>query len=280
MKKKRQTNLPKADGNTPDEYFARLMNKYSALGRSPTPEEVVEDFKVWHSSPPLTKGQIRERKIQRLEEYIELANKIPPDFPELDLVEKIVRSLNPSLQEGTIEFSVAKFKLLLELLGGPKVPATLREHILEGVTDKAKDFTADKYDPDDLSSVSLVSAIYEALYRFNLCLEVRRRLRQIISATVRSNQPALSFREAVLGFLQRIEISSEIVIDSSGILQLSSDDFAETVQGLEAGRIRECPICQRIFWAHPISKMSCSPRCRNLFNVRRHRAMMKQFKAR
>jgi len=37
----------------------------------------------------------------------------------------------------------------------------------------------------------------------------------------------------------------------------------------EASRIKECPICGRIFWAGRLTKSACSPRCTNTLNVRR-----------
>lgn len=70
-------------------------------------------------------------------------------------------------------------------------------------------------------------------------------------------------------------------IDSEGMLRDVKTLFFQVVEDedVEARRIRECPICQRIFWAGRLTMQGCSPRCANTFRVRRHRYRTKEEKA-
>lgn len=48
--------------------------------------------------------------------------------------------------------------------------------------------------------------------------------------------------------------------------------FAQALEGTEAARIRECPICNRLFYAVRRTRKACTQRCNQALRVRRHRA--------
>ena len=56
-----------------------------------------------------------------------------------------------------------------------------------------------------------------------------------------------------------------------GKIRFEKSLIITVLEGVEARRIRECPICQKIFWAGRIDKKCCSARCRKVWQTRRWR---------
>jgi hypothetical protein len=67
---------------------------------------------------------------------------------------------------------------------------------------------------------------------------------------------------------EAIPISVVLDVDSEGNLQLTQGPLLDALMGVPAGRIRRCSECQRIFWAGRIDKHACSDKCVNRRNVR------------
>jgi hypothetical protein len=238
-----------------------------------TPAEILSAIRNWEKHLPRpSKDELRSQKIARLEQYIELANKFPPDLQVFD-IRALLRERVSSLLEGTTEYDIRKFRFLLNLMDEPETPSDFRGYIVEGVSKAAQSLTQQGLqslrDSSDLG-YRLFSELDVAFGRYDEFREVRERLR-----TIARMKRARMFVDS-----RSVSVRSSLTRDKNGILQLHLDPFAEIVEGLEADRIRECPVCQRIFWANPKSKMACSPRCRNLFNVRKHRDLMKKNKVR
>lgn len=86
-------------------------------------------------------------------------------------------------------------------------------------------------------------------------------------------------RTAVLPHSKREEFVLEhplgsdpyIVINAQGVLELTRDHFAEAVEGIEARRIKECAICERIFFAFRKDQKCCMKGCSNTYRVRKFR---------
>ncbi len=70
-------------------------------------------------------------------------------------------------------------------------------------------------------------------------------------------------------------------VDENGILRRFNPLFLQIIEAeeVEAARIRECPICDRIFWAGRITQKCCTPQCANTFRVHRHRYRSQEEKA-
>jgi hypothetical protein len=242
------------------------------IAQAGSTEEILSVIKRWQRNLPRpSKDELRARKIARLEEYIELANKFPSNLYVFD-ISALLRERAPALLEGTTEYDLRKFRFLVSLMDEPETPSDFRDYIMEGVSAAARSLTEQGLqrlrDSSDLG-YRLFSELDVAFGRYDEFREVRERLR-----TIARLKRARMFVDS-----RSVSVRSSLTRDENGILQLRLDPFAETVQGLEADRIRECPICQRIFWANPKSKMACSARCRNIFNVRKHRDLMKKNKA-
>jgi hypothetical protein len=56
-----------------------------------------------------------------------------------------------------------------------------------------------------------------------------------------------------------------------GKLGLLTSPLYEPLLGVEASRIRECPICYKIFWAGRRDQVGCSPQCSKVVRTRRWR---------
>jgi hypothetical protein len=48
--------------------------------------------------------------------------------------------------------------------------------------------------------------------------------------------------------------------------------FARTLEGIEGGRLRRCPVCNKIFYAVRVTKPACSSKCASTLRVRQHRS--------
>jgi hypothetical protein len=59
--------------------------------------------------------------------------------------------------------------------------------------------------------------------------------------------------------------------DKQGRITMTKGDISKAIEGVEAARIRLCPICDRIFWAGRIDQPCCRKTCANALRVRRHR---------
>lgn len=59
-----------------------------------------------------------------------------------------------------------------------------------------------------------------------------------------------------------------LAVDSNGKIQVKPGLLLETVNGVEAGRIRQCSECKHIFWAGRMDKFACTRQCGQRRRVR------------
>lgn len=69
----------------------------------------------------------------------------------------------------------------------------------------------------------------------------------------------------------KLEGKVSINVDDDGRVYLGKDRLTRAIEGIEIARLKECVICQRIFWAGRITQRCCSKQCANTLRVRRHR---------
>ncbi|MEJ7698811.1 MAG: hypothetical protein WKF71_04075 [Pyrinomonadaceae bacterium] len=82
--------------------------------------------------------------------------------------------------------------------------------------------------------------------------------------------------ELVTGF----QIPVFVTRNSQNKLSVSvGSNILNTLNGLDADRLRICKICNRVFWAKRENSKTCSSRCLNVFNVRNSRALTDEEKA-
>jgi hypothetical protein len=72
--------------------------------------------------------------------------------------------------------------------------------------------------------------------------------------------------------LQRYsEDTSVVLFVDQGKLEVSVPPLYQTLKGVELKRVRECPICQNIFWVGRLDQTCCSSKCSRTLRVRRWR---------
>ena len=89
--------------------------------------------------------------------------------------------------------------------------------------------------------------------------ETRKLLRDI----ARAEQEKKLFRYPAVGSYFRRGEDGRIVFVKGPTLA--------ALEGVETRRIRECPICQKLFWAGRIDKKCCGPRCLTVWHSRKWR---------
>jgi hypothetical protein len=223
----------------------------------------------------LFKGQLK-MKITKLKQYIGLANMLPPDRYALDIELALALGSIPgaprSPDVSVVELELKRFRFLLRYLMKSEIPSDLRKYILEGVSEKALQtalsppeyipdpgrFTQEDVSPEMWEEIrNPLPEIYSALRKYDEFFKVREKLIEI----ARLGKESTSIRIS----------SSYLYCDEYGVLQERSDPFTETVKGLEANRIRECPVCKRLFWADRSDQKACTKACANLYRVRKSR---------
>jgi hypothetical protein len=79
------------------------------------------------------------------------------------------------------------------------------------------------------------------------------------------------FKDDDIAFNINFPRDTSIFIDAEGVINIRTPAFLQAIDGVEITRIRECPVCSSIFWAGRTTQQCCTPRCSNIFRVRRHR---------
>jgi hypothetical protein len=67
---------------------------------------------------------------------------------------------------------------------------------------------------------------------------------------------------------------SHFYVGDDGRIKFTPPRLVQLLEGVEAARIRECPICFKFFWAGRKDMIGCSTRCSNAYRMRKYR---KQF---
>lgn len=70
--------------------------------------------------------------------------------------------------------------------------------------------------------------------------------------------------------------STTFTVDERGTIHVGRDLLSEALDGTEATRIRACEVCRLIFWAGRSDQICCSPKCANVYRVRRSRENKKE----
>ncbi|HEY8184514.1 MAG TPA: hypothetical protein VIF64_00510 [Pyrinomonadaceae bacterium] len=63
----------------------------------------------------------------------------------------------------------------------------------------------------------------------------------------------------------------ELSLDANGLLRISMPSFLRSIQGTDPTRIRECSICDHLFWGRRSNQQYCSQKCGKVSRTRRWR---------
>lgn len=116
--------------------------------------------------------------------------------------------------------------------------------------------------------------IWEASKRYGLILDARKIFRKIAHLD-------LNFHSAPIPDLQisaalRVDERGWVKIESNVLIEALTEKVGRKKEGIAAARIRQCPICEKIFWAGRLSKVAsrepyCSLRCGQTYRQREWR---------
>lgn len=76
-------------------------------------------------------------------------------------------------------------------------------------------------------------------------------------------------------FCDPIKSESTVTITREGFVRVRADAFGFAVDGIDATRIRQCEICDLLFWAGRKDSWCCSSSCADKRRKRTHRAKLK-----
>jgi len=65
----------------------------------------------------------------------------------------------------------------------------------------------------------------------------------------------------------------------AGVIKVSLAPFLRVLDGIEARRIRLCPVCEKLFWAGRVDKVGCTEECSRVLRQRRLRENRRYKKA-
>jgi hypothetical protein len=204
-----------------------------------------------------------EDRMRRLNEFIELANLVPPTHQLKDLDEFIKGGREQRDSEDEYSLWIRKYKFLLMYL--EDFPQEFREYVIGDSIGSLEQINLNNL--ADGKNTKHFTEIYGALSRYDQVREARDKLRTLIRLS--KGPGGRSFFSFYI--MNRINVYAYLDISKDGTVEISYDSFAETIEGLNATRIRECKDCQRIFWAKRKDQSCCSRDCANRYHVRQHR---------
>lgn len=75
--------------------------------------------------------------------------------------------------------------------------------------------------------------------------------------------------------------ATEVRINHKGKITFKNNGIINALEGIDAARLRICPVCEKIFWANRLDKIGCSTKCNQTLRTRKKREKEKnKFKSR
>jgi hypothetical protein len=93
-------------------------------------------------------------------------------------------------------------------------------------------------------------------------------VRDVMLALARSDKTKLAESIPIATSLEGLV---SISANQNGILRLERMPLLQAIEGIEASRVCQCPICREIFWAGRIDQSCCTIRCARICRTRRWR---------
>lgn len=190
---------------------------------------------------------------QRLGSLLDHINMLPPGLTLMSFNDALLMAESQSSE--TIGIDKAKLALNFCLSGlsdEERPPECFRDYVL-GLPDSMY------LDP--------MSALYEAVKRYVSFRTARLKL----CGMARLNRLRPGRISEFEAFLDSLGAGTRTEIDQEGRIRFVKDWFGEVAEGEEAARIRECAVCERVFWAGRIDQSCCNPRCADILRKRNKR---------
>lgn len=101
------------------------------------------------------------------------------------------------------------------------------------------------------------------------CLRLKT-IRSVLYTIARICSDNQHTSELVLGGTH-LENLVSVRSDAAGKLRIEHDSLLRALEGVETKRIRECPICGKLYWAGRLDKPACKTECDHVLRQRRYR---------
>lgn len=238
---------------------------------------------------------LRHRPSKKLERLIQLVNGLPPSVKSW---EEIVLSAKELAGKPLKEFGRG---LYIFGLPNPDRPILSLETEIMLFTDHVKKLRtpAREYvgpmnletaitlafeEPYPMKGYDVEQTMHAALIRYERLIHARKILEEIAEkgASVdgyrrfHSQTGKWPYTSLLSTFLSPFpDINVSLHIDQQGQIAIKPDELLDALLGAEAERIRQCPICNSIFWAGRIDQKGCSKQCANIIRVHRCRELAK-----
>jgi hypothetical protein len=134
-------------------------------------------------------------------------------------------------------------------------------------TDHLTAFVTTSWGLPDSQYLDAISSLQDAISRYVNFREARLKLSGVAHINKLSRGGFRKFER----FLESLGAGTRTEIDEQGRIRFIKDWFAEAAEGEEAARIRECGVCQQVFWAGRKDQLCCKPRCADILRKRNKR---------
>jgi predicted nucleic acid-binding Zn ribbon protein len=203
-----------------------------------------------------TKGQqaSRLRPVpDELGSLIKLVRILPPGVPLISFEDALLFVESESKEAAGIEKASKALNICLDGLGEEDgVAPRFREYVLE---------------LPDACYLDKISALQSAIDRYVSFREARLKLCGVAHINRLRPKRLKEFER----FLESLGAGTRTEIDELGKVRFKKDWFGEAIEGVEAERVRECPICGVVFWAGRIDQWCCNSRCASMLRKKKKR---------
>jgi hypothetical protein len=235
------------------------------------------------NSSQRSRGKYLRKPPDELGYLIEIVNCLPPDGVEL-------RLMNPEALKANVEALVslegeAEKELVLDVRldvaaceSTRQLPPELRDYVWRGEW-KGASFHAEPVvvQLDALADITgkkvtvtiPIPVIPNAFRRYAEVWDAYEKLHGLAKAVKDSSQ-----RWRLMRLGRYAAIPAAVQLDTRGMVRERKSLFSRVIEGqsIEAARIRECPVCARIFWAGRLDAGQCGrSSCKSALSSRRNR---------
>lgn len=190
---------------------------------------------------------------EKLSRLIEIVNLLPPDY---ELTHPIELRDEANLDESNPIQAVIRLSAHLEKYA-ETLPPEFRDYLLS-----------------EDASINFLDSLHEggSLGRYETFWDAKECLRLLARMAKKSNytrEVVVSVKGTLIPTTYNIEIDPHGQAQTKTNITVSLVD--EALKGVDATRVRECQICNKIFWAGRTNQHCCSKNCAHVLRTRRWR---------
>jgi hypothetical protein len=192
----------------------------------------------------------KEKYLPKLLEYIDMVNKIPEgiDLPSSERAYHATLERNALRRSDTVKEDqiIKTYEAFLK-----ELPKDLRRYV---------------FSDRDLESIEKKVELLASL-KFGLKVLAYSVTQEMIDGEP-INYTFDSLQEFAPDYLPTLTI--KLGVNENGFIELQSSEFFDfvTANKIPARRVRDCVVCEKVFWANRLDKITCSKPCGNVLRQR------------